>query len=85
MTKMNALQTLEAIGLINREVMINLFDALFDPNWKIRSTARNILQHAWEDDEHKKLIEAYMAEKEAVWEDFQNKAAKRTFGLDQTE
>jgi hypothetical protein len=81
LTRMNSIAALANTGLIDNAYLLNLFDALFDPNWKLSSAARGELRRLYQMEEGKKLIENIIDEYQDNWEDFQNRRVRRTFEL----
>ncbi|MDZ7847533.1 MAG: HEAT repeat domain-containing protein [Owenweeksia sp.] len=79
LTRINAIQALEPINLLTPEYNAYLFDALFDPNWKLRKEARRVLQDFNQDEEARKLLQEYVKTERKKWNDFQKRSVKRTF------
>ncbi len=79
LTRMNAIQALQAVGYFDAALLPHLFEGLFNTNRKLLRTARSALLFYAETAAHKKQIEGYIAENQSSWNDFQKTLAERTF------
>lgn len=78
LTRIKALEVIAAFGAIDEEHVPHLFDALFNPNWKLRSKARLTLQNL-ATGPTRRYIHAYRLKMEDQWSDFQKRLVERTF------
>lgn len=78
LTRIKALEVIAAFGAVDEEHVPHVFDALFNPNWKLRSTARQTLQ-ALAKGPAQRYVHAYRLKKEESWTDFQKRLVERTF------
>lgn len=79
LTRMNAIQALHAVSYFDAEMLPHLFEGLFNTNRKLLRTARSALLYYAETEGYKQEIDAYIAEKQSTWSDFQKTLAARTF------
>ena len=79
-TRINAMQALRPIGILTEDLITNLFDAMFNPNWKLRKEAIALLQEFYRERESRQQLTKYIQKHQSGWEDFQKRRIKRTFG-----
>lgn len=79
LTRINAISALANTTISDKTYLHHLFQALFDPNWKLSSTARGELRRLYQDEDAKKIIDTFIQENQDKLEDFQNRRVQRTF------
>lgn len=80
-TRMNAIQALEALQHFDRQTAQHLLSAFLNPNWQLRAQARRVLKAQFERDYGRKsILQAIDARKPGL-DDFDKRALNRTFGL----
>lgn len=79
LTRLNAMDALSALKLKTPAMLPALFDALFDPNWKLRGRARTFLQTWYATAEGQSAIDDFRQRHSGNWEDFQKRLVERTF------
>jgi hypothetical protein len=77
LTRMQAVSYLGYFGNTDEETLQPLFTALFNRNWKLSKTAREVLRTLYQKDSTS--LEAYKKKKESTWDDFQKKRASLIF------
>lgn len=78
LTRMNAIEALAALQIIDDEGVAFLFAAYFHPNWKLSSTARRALERLYQSP-HREKLENYREANADTWNDFQERRAARIF------
>ena len=81
MTRISAMQALAALQYFDEEVAAHYFDALFSLNRTLSRNARGQLQALYGKEYTQTVIDEYLKNKSAGWEDFQKRTVNRTFGL----
>lgn len=81
LTRINAIQSLAALKIQDQALVANLFDALFDPNWKLRSEAKPLLRRIYDSEEGRHLIQEHVTRHAKSWRQYQKNIASRTFDL----
>lgn len=81
LTRINAIQSLAALKLQSQTFVDHLFDALFDPNWKLRKEAKPLLRQIYDSEEGRELIQHHVAENAESWREYQKNIVNRTFDL----
>lgn len=81
MTRISAMQALAALQYFDEEVAGHYFDALCSLNRTLSRNARGQLQTLYGKEDTKAVIDEYLKNKSAGWEDFQKRTVNRTFGL----
>lgn len=80
LVRINAMQALQALGTLREDMLPHLFDALFDYNWKLRGQARAMLQKFHQDKKTVKMVDQYIENHRAEWDDFRKRMVDTTFG-----
>lgn len=79
LTRINSIMALGPVDEVLEAYIQNLFNALFDNNWKLSSTARNELQRLYRSDEARSIIDQIIDANQDIWEDFEKRKVQRTF------
>ncbi len=79
LTRINAIHALRNIRFTGEEYLMQLFNALFDLNWKLSSTAKAELQRIYSTENGREKIDKIIGEQRDVWQDFEKRRVKRTF------
>ena len=81
MTRMNAIDALQAINFMDKELLESYFLGLFDYNWKLVRKSREALKKYYATEEGKKMMLEYIEKEKNTWEDFKKRNVSRSFGL----
>ena len=70
---------LSPVEELQANYIYNLFNALFDNNWKLSSTARNELRRLYRSEKARAMIDQIIDVNQDIWEDFEKRKVQRTF------
>ena len=83
MTRMNALDGMATFGyFLNDRVTVNLFQALFQGNRRLRSKARDYLGECYKNEDYQKTILAFVNDMSPTWETWQKSRVSRALGIE---
>lgn len=76
-TRVNAMNALKKLGVMNKDIFPSLFDAMLSSNGRLSGPAVDVLKYFYEQNEYKTMISSYILT--TTWEEWQREKIKAHF------